>query len=172
MKKLNVLFLALGFAFMLNSCSKSEEIQNVALAQTINQNQSYTFELPVTDDPYKVTTEAKNASISLIGIGTNGNPVYNYTPNLDFVGTDQIVLTTEDHKEKSGKRGHHGKKGSHYDNYNVNGKGKGMCGDKDKDKDKDDDDDDDDDDHNENNNHNDDYMVTINITVLPVVPKL
>lgn len=162
MKKLNVLFLALGFAFILNSCSKSEEYQNVALAQTINQNQSFTFELPITDDLYKVAQEAKNASISLIGVGATGNPVYNYTPNLDFVGTDQIVLTTDEHKEKPEKRGHHGKKGSHYDNYNVNGKGKGMCGNKDKDND----------DDNENKHQNDDYTVTIDITVLPVVPTL
>ncbi len=159
MKKLNVLLLAFGFLFMLNSCSKSEEYQNVAMAHTINQNESYTFELPATDDPYKVTTEAKNATISMIGLSVDGNPIYNYTPSLDFVGTDLIVLTTYHNKVKRNKKGDRHHDGDNDDNYDDNEVkdyhrgGKGMCGGAKKE-------------------IEDDYIVTINITVLPVVPTL
>lgn len=147
MKKLNVLFLALGLVFLLNSCSKTEEYQNVALAQTIDQNQSFTFELPITDDPYKVTTEAKNASISLIGVSATGNPIYTYTPSIDFVGADQIVLTTY-HNNSQATRGAHPQ-----DFVNNLRKSNIAC-------------------VKESAETEDDYIVTINITILPVVPTL
>lgn len=127
MKKLNVLFPAVAMFFAVQSCQKAEVYQEVALTQTINQNESYTFELPITDDPYRIITEAQHATISLIGVSAEGNPIYSYTPAADFIGTDSVVLQTYHNKE--GKKGHHGK-GKHRDeeDHTNNYSGGGFCG--------------------------------------------
>lgn len=171
MKKLNVLFAAVAFFFAIQSCQKAEEYQNVALTQTINQNESYTFELPVTDDPYRVIQEAQNATISLIGVNATGNPIYSYTPNADFVGTDSVILQTYHNPKGEGKHG----KGNHHEDHDMdknvqNNTTQGFCGTGNKP--------DFDNDkrgkcgNDTKANTEDDYTVTITIQVLPVAQNM
>ena len=145
MKKTNVLSIALGIVVMLMSCNKAEVYQAVSKSQSIAQNQSYTFELPATDDPYKVLTEAKNASVSLIGVNAAGNPIYTYTPTKDFIGTDKVVLQTTDNEGTKGPD--HGGHGRNHNDLLSNVAGAHTC--------------------NKGVHTEDDYTVTIDIIVTP-----
>jgi hypothetical protein len=81
------------------------------LSITLEQNESYQFTLPANTakKQYQITTTAKNASISLIAEDANGNSIYQYTPTLDFVGTDNVTVDNTidtDCKEKTGNKPH------------------------------------------------------------------
>ncbi len=99
-----MLFLAGITLFALQSCQKAETVAALVektVNATLKVNESYTFTLPSnqSDEPYQITTQASHSSISELGKNTAGDMVYNYTPALDFVGTDRVVITTPEETE-------------------------------------------------------------------------
>ena len=122
MKNSFFMFFLAGIAlFALQSCQKAERVAALVektVNATLKVNESYTFTLPSnqSDDPYQITTQASHSSISELGKNTAGDMVYNYTPALDFAGTDMVVITTveETHTGTCGNHdGHHD--GEHHD---------------------------------------------------------
>lgn len=98
------------------SCKKeeatvTEKTTVTDLSITLKQNESYQFTLPanLAQREYQITFAAKNASISLVEQDASGNSVYQYTPALDFVGTDNVTVENTmntDCQEKTGNKPH------------------------------------------------------------------
>lgn len=112
------------------SCRKKEE-PKPAIQKTINAqlkpNEAYTFVLPENkrDDDYEIRTNASHAKISLLGKDASGNQIYQYTPVLDFTGTDQVIVSNDEelreHHDHHGPPPPHGGcgKGGEEDHYIV-----------------------------------------------------
>jgi len=109
----------------LPSCKKEKQPQppiTTNLNITLKQNQAYTFTMPAngTPLPYKITSQAAHYSISTVGKDANGNEVYQYTPELNYTGTDKVTINNL--KEEGGSCGnggphpHGGPCGGHHGN--------------------------------------------------------
>jgi hypothetical protein len=108
----------------ITSCRKEEKysppvVQNITA--NLKVNESYTFTLPSTDSkhPYTITTAAQHSSISLLNKGGNGNDIYQYTPALNYSGSDFVSIANFDNHQGPqgngcqngggcGHGGHHG----------------------------------------------------------------
>ncbi len=101
------------FTALLFSCTKEEYITQT-IDQTITAGQEYSIALPLTDDPYTIISDAKNATSSYISKDANGNPIYVYTSNAGFIGTEAIVVSTS-HPEKGAMGEHPHPKHDHMD---------------------------------------------------------
>lgn len=105
MKKI-ILILAITGTLLagMASCNKGHTPKE-AIKQTINvslkANEAYTFVLPknLRDDPYEVTSDPVNFTISDIGEDSLGNKVYLYLPSHDYTGTDAVVLSNDQERE-------------------------------------------------------------------------
>ena len=80
------------------SCKKEKEpkqpqITNVSI--TLKQNEAYTFTLPANTvkAPYKISSDASHSSVSLVSKDASGNAVYQYTPALNYTGTDNVTVS-------------------------------------------------------------------------------
>lgn len=117
MKKSIFMFAFAGLVLAIMPSCQKEKVNAVVtktVDATLKVNETYTFTLPAQegDDAYEITTQASHYTVSKVGLDATGaNMVYEYTPALDFVGTDQVVITTTE-EEHTGE--HHG----------------GMCGNK------------------------------------------
>ncbi|HET6992161.1 MAG TPA: hypothetical protein VFJ43_12590 [Bacteroidia bacterium] len=103
-----VLTIASAAIVGMQSCKKEQQdLQKPAITQTENvqlrANESYTFVLIKNkrDDEYRFTTQAQHYSISTLGVDANGNRVYQYTPALNYVGTDQVVVSNDWERNES-----------------------------------------------------------------------
>lgn len=105
-------FLAVG----MTACEKGEEMEE-AISQNVpvslRMNESYTFTLPenLRDDKYEITSPAAHASISLVGVDAQGNQIYQYTPEENYVGTDRVILSNDQEREERGEHPPHPPKG-------------------------------------------------------------
>lgn len=112
MKRVMLLLTVAGFAAVSFSSCKKEEIEKAAITQThtvqLKANESYTFVLPKNkrNDAYEFTTTASHASVSAIGKDASGNPIYQYTPEVGYVGTDQVVLSNDYEREEHANKPH------------------------------------------------------------------
>jgi hypothetical protein len=109
MKKLMFLVALVSLVFM-QSCEKFQFQKKATVEKTVEAtlkvNESYTFTLPtdIDDDAFAILTDATNASISRLTPTT-----YEYTPAVDFVGTEVIVLSNDHEMEAMGGGcGNHG----------------------------------------------------------------
>lgn len=146
MKDMKSIFLTLIIAFAITSCKKSEEYKTISLSQILSQNQSYQFVLPLTDDSYSIIQDASHAKISMIGKDASGDIIYSYAPAADYIGNDQIVLQTS-HEEYNHKRGE-----DHHASSDKN-KNHGDC-------------------DNDSLEKEDDFIVTINIQIIPLAQSM
>jgi hypothetical protein len=117
MKKMTlVLATASLIAIGTQSCKK-EENHKPPITETysvqLKANEAYTFSLPKNkrDDAYEITTQSTHYTISQVGKDASGNRIYQYTPALNYVGADQIVVANpkeddQDH-DNGGKPEHH-----------------------------------------------------------------
>lgn len=107
MKK-TILLLALAGSMIAGMAScKKEETPAPTITQTIDVSlkvgESYTFSLPENqkNDPYEITTQAKHANISEVGLNSSGDQIYAYTPATAYSGSDQVIVSN-DPKSKQG----------------------------------------------------------------------
>lgn len=106
MKKTIVMLVTASAMFVGMTSCKKERMQKDAIKETINVNlktdENYTFTLPknLRDDPYEITTQAKHASISEVGVNASGERVYNYKPTSDYVGSDQVIVSNDQEREE------------------------------------------------------------------------
>jgi hypothetical protein len=122
MKKSIVLLALLATtAAILPSCTK-EENHKPPITTTVNKdiadNESFTFILPhnSSENLYKSVRQAQHASVSLVSIDAAGNDIYQYTPALDYNGSDRVVVANEEEhgQSKCGNHGGSGKCGGHH----------------------------------------------------------
>ncbi len=106
MKKLVLMLSVAGIAtFALTSCNR-DHTEEPAIEQTIKvqlaTNEAYTFVLPKNkrDDVYEFTTQASHYSISTIGKNASGEQIYQYTPALNYSGTDQVIVSNDWEKDE------------------------------------------------------------------------
>lgn len=87
------------------SCNKADRvpaIERQTVDASLKVNESYTFTLPASkeDAGYLISTQASNFRVSEIGLDATGeNMVYTYTPMIDFVGQDQVVISSPEENE-------------------------------------------------------------------------
>lgn len=110
MKKLFLMLSVVGLAtFSLTSCGKPD--QKPAIRQTITvqleTNEAYTFVLPqnLRNDAYEFTSQASHYSISVLGTNSVGQNIYQYTPETNYTGTDQVTVSNDWEKEDTGPCG-------------------------------------------------------------------
>lgn len=96
MKKTNVMLILISAATLaFTSCKKSETLLKPTYTNELVANQTYVFTLPTnTNDAFEITTNPAHASINLLGQDANGANIYTYTPVLNYVGADQVVIST------------------------------------------------------------------------------
>ena len=112
------LFILCFVVLLITSCEKEENQVTQTINVTLLKNQPYTYTVPEneSDDPYQITDQASHYLISELTelcFASGGPLTYEYTPALNYVGKDRVVIANVE--EEHGK-GHHGK-----------GKG-GKCG--------------------------------------------
>jgi hypothetical protein len=104
MKKLMLALSTVGvIAFTLTSCGKKKEAPVEKTFQVeLAQNQSYTFALPenLRKDVYEFSTQASHYSISTLGKNATGEQIYQYTPALDYMGADQVIVRNDQELEE------------------------------------------------------------------------
>jgi hypothetical protein len=96
MKKSGFVFAITGALFVvLTSCNKPEPtLVEKSFTVNLNENQEYSFKLPesMRHDAYSFTTQASHYNISMIDQNST-EQIYHYLPELDYQGTDQVILT-------------------------------------------------------------------------------
>lgn len=130
MKKWNSMLAIASFLVVgMTACEKGEEMeeaitQNVQV--TLRMNEDYTFTLPenLRDDKYEITSPATHASVSVVGVDAQGNQIYQYTPEENYVGTDMVILSNDQEREEQVEHPSHPPKGHRPKNK------PGNCGDK------------------------------------------
>lgn len=97
MTKLNIWFaMLLCIALSTQSCKKNNTIEpeRISINSTIRLNNSYEYELGGFGDEEgaTITKQASHFSLSALERLSAGNIIYNYTPSINFVGTDEIEI--------------------------------------------------------------------------------
>jgi len=118
MKKSSLMFAIASFLVVgMTSCEKGEEMEE-AITQNLEvklmMNEDFTFTLPenLRDDKYEIISPATHASISLVGLDSQGNQIYQYTPAENYSGTDMVVLSNDQEREEHGNHPPHPPKGN------------------------------------------------------------
>ena len=130
MKFITQLFgIVLFFAVITVSCKKDKHHQPITktIDVTLGMNETYSFTFPTNKNNLIIERQASHALNSdLTADNTTGLFLYNYTPATDFVGTDEISITTL--KEDNGHGNHaqgilpggcYGGSGVHHDDDNT-----------------------------------------------------
>ena len=106
MKKTIVMLVTASAMFVGMTSCKKERIPKDAIKETVNVSlkagENYIFTLPknLRDDPYEITSQAKHASVSEVGVNATGERVYNYKPSSGFAGSDQVIVSNDQEREE------------------------------------------------------------------------
>lgn len=78
-------------------------IERTTINVELKKNQSYTYSVPqnLSDDPYQITEQAKHASKSELSTTL----IYTYTPALNYVGTDQVIIANVEEQHNGNQHG-------------------------------------------------------------------
>lgn len=125
MKNLALLLVTVAlFSFTFTACKKENKTVNKVIEVTLEPNQAYSYTIPKlgdADDVTEITTAATHAITStLTPVGSSGENVFNYSPTLDYIGTDVVVVSANETSTNthSCNTGNHGNKqcgGHHHD---------------------------------------------------------
>ncbi len=119
MKKLLLIPIAFALIFiMMSSCKKERPGTNKVVEVTLAPNQVYTYQIPGLgdrDDVVQITKAASHALVSKISTTINSPAItFDYTPALNYSGTDEVVITAVEPAKQGGGKG--GKCGHHQNN--------------------------------------------------------
>ncbi len=103
-KSIILLALAILVSFGFQSCRKTAppvvEPTTTNINAQLKENQTYQFTLPANttivngkQQSYNITAPASHSSISLITTDASGNMVYQYTPGLNYIGSDFVTIS-------------------------------------------------------------------------------
>jgi len=128
---LSLLAFALATVLLLPACKKAE---TAPITKTINvslhKNQSYTYSMPAqgdADDVMSITQQAQHYSVSTITYTDNKTATpFNYTPALDYVGTDEVHVSITEGAHHEGSESHHEGGAGHHDGHHEGGD-HGQC---------------------------------------------
>lgn len=115
MKKMNLIFaLVVITALITSSCKKECDKHNHQTNQvfniTVNENTTYTYNLPSApqNGNYSISQQPNDYITSAIQTTPSSNAmIYSYTPALNFVGSDMVVLSTQNPQHSGGCNGNH-----------------------------------------------------------------
>src|ERR1044072_2291690 len=99
MKKTMLLLAVAGSMIAGMASCKKEETPVPPITQTydvsLRVGESYTFSLPknIRNDPYEIINAEKHATVSQLCMDSTGAPVYKYTPETGYAGSDQVVVS-------------------------------------------------------------------------------
>jgi hypothetical protein len=98
--------------FFVTACKK--EHQTIVNSKVINvdlkQNESYSYSIPPSgddDDAMEISQQAQHAITSKITTDGARNTLIQYTPALNFTGSDEIHINTIEGEHKDGNNGEH-----------------------------------------------------------------
>ena len=98
MKKIISLLIAvIMISIGIYSCKKETNAQTPIVSNmniTLKQNESYTFNMPANNSSsaFRITTPASHYKMSLMCKNSCGGDIYQYTPALDYCGTDFVCI--------------------------------------------------------------------------------
>ncbi len=128
MKKISGLMLTTAIVmFFTSACRKDENGVTITkvINIEINANNSYTFDVPHAgdaDDLMQITKQASHFLKSQITPSSNGNVAFAYTPELNYVGTDEVLISNGEGAHGNGGKGGHGNcggSGKHHDDTTI-----------------------------------------------------
>ncbi len=110
MKKITgSLIIAVALVVATQSCKKEDRDASTTkeIAVSLKANESYSYQIPQTgdaDDVMQITKQADHSLISKISpVANSENTLFEYTPALDFTGSDEVQVTNvENHNGNSG----------------------------------------------------------------------
>ncbi|MEO5571633.1 MAG: hypothetical protein ABIT08_11855 [Bacteroidia bacterium] len=117
--------------FFIASCKKeqdhhdNETVTSKVIDVTLNQNQSYSYTMQSNgdaDNVMEISQQAQHALTCKISADGSRNTLFEYTPALDYTGSDEIQVNTIEDKQKDGNHGgNHGNcQGGHENDSETN----------------------------------------------------
>src|ERR1041384_1646387 len=120
----NTLLLLALFAslFYLSACNKEKENKTTIVSKVINvdldENQSYSYNMPPSgdaDDVMIISVQSKHYITSKVTSDNLRNTLFEYTPALNYSGSDEIHITTMEGAHKDANHDHqHGNCSGHH----------------------------------------------------------
>ncbi len=113
MKNINaLLFSMLVIIATTVSCRKEHEEEAVTkvIDITIQANEAYTYLMPPSgdaDDLMEITQQAKHFALSQITPDAQRNTLFEYTPELNYMGTDEVHVNTVEGQHTGDHHNHH-----------------------------------------------------------------
>jgi hypothetical protein len=100
--------------FFIASCEKKEDHEPVQNSKVIHvdlkQNENYSYQIPAGDDAdaMLISEQAQHALISKITPDAAHNTLFEYTPSLNYTGSDEVRIATMDGEyHENNDHGHH-----------------------------------------------------------------
>jgi len=121
MKKFNFLALASLIVLTLSySCRKEHEGVTITkvINVSINANENYTYDIPHAgdaDDVMQISKQAAHFLTSKLTTASGGNALFEYTPQLNYSGTDEVVVNNVEGGHSQGGHGNCQGSGRHHD---------------------------------------------------------
>jgi len=96
--------------FFITSCEKKEH-EDTVISKVINvdlkQNESYSYTIPAGDDAMQISQQAQHALISRVTTDVSRNTRLEYTPAIDYTGSDEIHVGIIESGHNGNGGGHH-----------------------------------------------------------------
>lgn len=101
MKSITIVFAVFTLIVFLSSCQKIRHRQNdqtilvnEAYSANISSDETYSFHLPASSNPFYISQPAQHATHEAI-TRTSTSYHYSYTPASGFIGTETIILSNQ-----------------------------------------------------------------------------
>ena len=99
---LRLLFMVVFALAVFTACHKEHEAFTKVIDVSLKPNETYTYQIPATgdaDDVMQITKQALHAQSCTLDFRSNTSPsAFQYTPVLNYIGTDEVdVSTVETH---------------------------------------------------------------------------
>lgn len=106
----------ISLSLVLSSCKKHEEHEGTVNYQTIeivlDMNKSYQYSFGAIDPKDQAVITKQSNAFLVSEVDKSGETIlFNYTPNTNFVGTDEVQVTIGEEEHE-----HHHKQGPHHPN--------------------------------------------------------
>jgi len=125
MKKITILLLLIApLALTISSCRKEGKTVTKTINVQLNANESYSNRIPPgdADDMMQITSQAQHYSVSNVSFDpASGNSMFQYTPALNYTGTDEVDITNAegDHHGNGHAGGGNCGGGHHHDDQTI-----------------------------------------------------
>jgi hypothetical protein len=121
MKKITFLLFAAAVSLLFTSACRKEK-NGITITKVINvvinANETYSTEIPHSgdaDDAMQITVPAAHALVSKLTSASGGNSLFEYTPVVNYTGSDEVIVSNQEERHGNGGHGNCGGGNHHHD---------------------------------------------------------